>query len=116
MQPEPDVVISGVRDLLYLMGITANYAGFFHTSYAAWLVVEEPQRLRLVTKTLYPQVALHYGTNWRCVERNIRTAVQIAWDRNRPLLENLARRPLVNRPSASLFLAILTSPFPMGPV
>ena len=34
---------------------------------------EEPERLLLVTKWLYPDVAKQYGTNWKAVERDIRT-------------------------------------------
>lgn len=36
--------------LLYRLGVTANYTGFFYTAYAAALCVEEPKRLLLVTK------------------------------------------------------------------
>ena len=46
-----------VYDLLYRLGATANYTGFFHMAYAVWLCVEQPDRLLLVTKWLYPEVA-----------------------------------------------------------
>ena len=101
--------ISLIYDILYRLGVTANYAGFFHTSYAVCLAVKQPERLLMVTKWLYPDVARKYDTKWVCVERNIRTVAAVAWKRNRPLLEELAHGPLPRRPTASQFLAILTA-------
>ena len=108
------VDIARVYDLLDRLGVTANYTGFFHTSYAVYLATQQPERLLLVTKWLYPEVARHYQTSWRCVERNIRAASAIAWRTNLPLLEELAHRPLPQRPTASTFLAILTAFFHSG--
>ena len=81
---------AGICDLLYRLGITANYVGFFQTACAVSLCVEEPDRLLLVTKDIYPEVARRCGTNWKAVERNLRTAGEIIWRENRPLLEELA--------------------------
>ena len=66
---------SAVCSLLCQLGITANYNGFFHAAYAVSLAIQNPNRLRLVTKRLYPEVAKRYVTNWKSVERNIRTVV-----------------------------------------
>ena len=98
-----------VRALLCRLGVTANYAGFAQTAYAVSLAAGQPERLLLVTKWLYPDVARHFGTTWRCVERNIRTVSRMAWQTNRPLLEALAYHPLPGRPAVSVFLAILTA-------
>lgn len=102
---------SEIYRLLYRLGITANYVGFFHVSYAVYLAVCQPERLLLVTKHLYPDVAKRYGTTWQCVERNIRTVRNIAWESRPTLLEELARRPLTQKPSVSSFLSILVSYF-----
>lgn len=83
-------------DLLYQLGVSANYKGYFHTAHAVTLCMQQQERLLLVTKWLYPDVARHYGTNWKAVERNIRTASAIAWKRNRPLLEALLKGILRN--------------------
>ena len=104
-------VFSAVCSLLCQLGITANYNGFFHAAYAVSLAIQNPNRLRLVTKRLYPEVAKRYVTNWKSVERNIRTVVRIAWDTNPARLEELARHPLYQRPTASGFLAILALHF-----
>ncbi len=95
------------HDLLYQLGVSANYKGFSQTAYAVSLCMEQPDRLLLVSKLLYPDVAKRYGTNWKAVERDIRTASTIAWERNRPLLESLAKRPLDRRLRTTEFLAVL---------
>lgn len=51
-----------IYDLLYRLGATANHTGFFHTACAVRLAMEQPERLLLVTKWLYPEVAKHYHT------------------------------------------------------
>ena len=95
--------------LLYQLGVTANYLGFKQTAYAVRLCVEEPERLLFVTKWVYPDVARRYHTNWRAVERNIRTVNHIIWRENRAYLEKLAQRPLSRKPYAGQLLAILSS-------
>ena len=50
------VASSAICDLLYQLGISANYKGFLHTAYAVSLCVEQQDRLLLVTKWLYPDV------------------------------------------------------------
>ncbi len=100
-----------IYDLLHQLGITANYTGFFYTALAVSLAVQQPERLRLVTKQLYPEVAQRYGTTISLVERNIRTVTQIAWTANRPLLESLANHSLPARPTAAQFISILAACF-----
>lgn len=90
-------------DLLYQLGVSANYKGFFHTAHAVTLCIQQQERLLPVTKWLYPD----YGTNWNAVERNIRTASAIAWERNRPLPEALAQRHLEKRLRSTEFLTLL---------
>lgn len=97
-----------IHDLLYSLGITANYTGFFQTASAVQLCMERPERLLLVTKLVYPDVARQYKTNWKAVERNIRTVNRIVWEQNRPFLEKLAGRELPHKPSNAQLLAILS--------
>ncbi len=95
--------------LLYQLGLTANYRGFFYVSYAMELSIEKEERLLLVTKWLYPEVAKGYGTNWKAMERSIRTVGHIMWRENRPLLEELAGRRLEEQPQTAQLLAILAA-------
>ena len=96
-----------IYNILYSLGITATYVGFFHTSYAVYLAVQQPERLLLVTKWIYPDVAKQYHTDWRNVERNIRTVAGIAWKCHSDTLSSIAHFNLERRPSNSQFIAIL---------
>ena len=102
-----------IFDLLYRLGISANYTGVFQTACAVELCRAEPERLMLVTKRVYPEVARLCGTSGTAVERNIRTACGIAWENNRRLLEQLACKPLPQKPHNSQFLAILLYSLPI---
>lgn len=98
-----------VYDLLYRLGATANHTGFFHTACAVRLALEQPQRLLLVTKWLYPDVAKQYRTNWQAVERNIRITIQQIWQNNPEALSAMAGRPIRERPRPAEFISILTA-------
>ena len=102
-----------IFDLLNLLGISANYTGFLQTACAVELCRAEPERLLLITKKVYPEVARLCGTSWNAVERNIRTACGIAWENNRRLLEQIAHKPLPQKPHNAQFLAILLYSLPI---
>ena len=101
-----------IFDLLYQIGISANYTGFFQTACAVELCRAEPERLLLVTKKVYPEVARLCGTSWGAVEHNIRTVCGVAWKNNRRLLEQMAHKPLIKKPYNAHFLAILLYSLP----
>ena len=103
-----------IQQLLRRLGVTENYTGFPHAAYAVHLSIGQPDRLHLITKQLYPDVAKHYGTTWRAVERNIRTVVSVAWASNPLLLSELAGRELTSKPNNASFLSILASSFSSG--
>ena len=100
--------LSPIYNLLYNLGVTANYTGFFHTAYAVYLAAREPERLTLVTKWLYPEVAAYYHTTWQSVERSIRTVVAVAWERNPDLISQMSLSPsLTRKPTPKQFLTLL---------
>ena len=108
-----DTEFYNIFDLLLQLGISANYNGFFQTACAVELCRADPERLLLVTKRVYPEVAKLCGTSWSAVERNIRTVCGIAWANNRYLLEELAHKPLSQKPCNAQFLAILLHSLPI---
>ena len=101
--------IGEVREIMERLGITLNYKGFYYAVYAVCLAAEEPERLLLVTKWLYPEVARHYETTVNAVERDIRTVVGIIWRENRKALEQIFRCRITAKPTVSQFLAMITS-------
>lgn len=97
-----------IQNLLYSIGLTANYAGYRQLKVALEIAAQEPESLCLVTKWLYPETARRCGTNWKAVERNIRTALHCTWKTARHTLEQMAGCPLDTMPKPAQFLAILT--------
>lgn len=95
--------------LLHRLGVTEAYKGFNHTVYAVQLCVNDPDRLQLITKLIYPDVAGRYGTSWQAVERNMRTVAAVAWETDPLLLSELAGFHLKRRPTNGRFIAILTN-------
>ena len=89
------------------LGITPNYIGFHQILSAVEFVNQEPDALFSVTKTLYPTIAKEYGTTWKAVERNIRSVVSMAWERNPALVRDMAGYPLKAKPKAAQFIAML---------
>lgn len=97
-----------VYDLLFGCGVTANYKGFFYAAHAIMLCVEDMQRLSLVTKRLYPEVAKQFNTTPECVERNIRTISDHIWLNNKEILIEISRKSITQKPTTSQFISIVT--------
>lgn len=92
--------------LLDRLCIPREFLGYEYLCRALELRLDQPDGQ--LTKWLYPEVAKTFGTNWKSVDRNIRTAVGAGWKRGgRPVLEELAGMPLRRKPSNGAFLKIL---------
>lgn len=96
-----------IHNLLQYLGITQQYHGYFQMTAALQLCLEQPERLTLVTKMIYPDVAKKYNTRWQCVEKNLRTVVNIVWTKNPFRLENINHSKLLKKPSVTQFLLIV---------
>ena len=68
-----------VTELLLKLGVPAKLKGSKYLQRAVSLMLEDPEQL--VTKELYPAVGREYGVDGRRVERCIRNAIHIAWQR-----------------------------------
>ena len=106
---EDEVLSETIHDLLYYLGVTAKYTGFSYTTCALILTVHHPERLQLITKWLYPDVARICFADWRNVERGIRASAGIAWELRPAQLISISNIALASRPSNVKFLSILTS-------
>ncbi len=96
-----------ISDLLYWLGITSKYVGYHYLSYAVLLVMRQPERLLLVTKWLYPDIAKHFLTDWRTVERGMRFSIQVAWTTRPEQLQSISQDVLDHRPSIAKFIRIV---------
>ena len=70
-----------VTDMIHQIGVPAHIKGYQYLRRAIMMVIEDEDLINLVTKRLYPAVAQTYGTTASRVERAIRHAIEVAWDR-----------------------------------
>ena len=102
-------VVERIHDALRRLGLSANYQGYGQMLCALELAWEEPERLLLVTKEIYPDVAKRCRATWGAVERNLRTAVKVIWRADTPLLWEVMGKEGPERPCNARFLALLTA-------
>ncbi len=107
--PDPGGGTDRIYDILRKLGLSANYLGFYQMAYALRLAQTEPERLLLVTKHIYPDVAKRCRTSLAAVERNLRTAVKVIWKEDTPLLRKVMGEGSWEKPSTARFLALLTT-------
>lgn len=72
---------SKVSAILLELGMPTHIKGFQYTREAIIMCVEDFDRINAVTKVLYPEIAKVYRTTASRVERAIRHAIEVAWDR-----------------------------------
>ncbi|HCW51321.1 MAG TPA: sporulation transcription factor Spo0A [Clostridiales bacterium] len=70
-----------VTNLIHEVGIPAHIKGYFYLRDAIMMVVNNVDYLGAITKELYPAVAARYDTTPSRVERAIRHAIEVAWNR-----------------------------------
>lgn len=70
-----------VTDIIHQIGIPAHIKGYHYMRTAIILSINDEDMINCVTKLLYPTVAEKYNTTPSRVERAIRHAIEIAWDR-----------------------------------
>ncbi|MDR3271456.1 MAG: sporulation transcription factor Spo0A [Peptococcaceae bacterium] len=70
-----------VTNIMHQIGIPAHVKGYQYIRDAILLVVENVSLLGAVTKELYPMIAKKYNTAPSRVERGIRHAIELAWER-----------------------------------
>jgi two-component system response regulator (stage 0 sporulation protein A) len=70
-----------VTKIIHLMGIPAHIKGYQYLRSAILLTIEDNETINSVTKVIYPAVAKKYQTTTSRVERAIRHAIEVAWDR-----------------------------------
>ena len=70
-----------VTEILHQIGVPAHIKGYHYLREAIIQSVNDKEMLESVTKLLYPAVAKKFATTPSRVERAIRHAIEIAWDR-----------------------------------
>jgi len=70
-----------VSDIMHQIGVPAHIKGYQYLREAIILSINDTEMMGSVTKVLYPTVAKTYKTTSSRVERAIRHAIEVAWDR-----------------------------------
>ena len=70
-----------VTEIIHQIGVPAHIKGYHYLREAIILSVKNSDIINSVTKLLYPTVAKAYNTTSSRVERAIRHAIEVAWDR-----------------------------------
>ena len=78
---EPDDIETQVTQIIHQIGVPAHIKGYQYLRTAILLTVKDSDVINSVTKVLYPSVAKKYSTTTSRVERAIRHAIEVAWDR-----------------------------------
>ncbi len=76
----PDIETQ-VTKIIHQIGVPAHIKGYQYLRTAILLTIQDSDVINSVTKVLYPSVAKKYQTTTSRVERAIRHAIEVAWDR-----------------------------------
>lgn len=81
-QPTSDrSLVLQITSILHDVGVPAHIKGYQYLREAIIMAVHEPENINAITKILYPAVARQFRTTASRVERAIRHAIEVAWDR-----------------------------------
>ncbi|MBQ7900701.1 MAG: sporulation transcription factor Spo0A [Clostridia bacterium] len=93
------------------LGVPAHIKGYQYIRDAITMVIDDMEAINSITKVLYPTVARHYNTTPSRVERAIRHAIEVAWDRGNPdVLNDLFGYTITSskgKPTNSEFIAMI---------
>ena len=70
-----------VTEMLHGVGVPAHLKGYRYLREAVLLSLEDMSLLGAVTTVLYPRIAARFDTTPSRVERAIRHAIEVAWER-----------------------------------
>lgn len=106
-----------VTDIIHQIGVPAHIKGYYYLREAITLVVRDQTILNAITKELYPQIAKKFGSTASRVERAIRHAIEVAWDRgNVEVLDSFFGYTINSsrgKPTNSEFIAMISDKITM---
>lgn len=103
---------ASITSIIHELGVPAHIKGYNFLRRAIMLCIEDESLIHSVTKILYPAVAKHFGTTPSRVERAIRHAIEVAFDRGDiDVLEHYFGYTIKNtrgKPTNSEFIALVS--------
>ncbi|MZP28437.1 sporulation transcription factor Spo0A [Heliobacterium undosum] len=107
-----------VTNIIHQMGVPAHIKGYQYLRDAILMVINEVSLLGAVTKELYPMIAQKYTTTPSRVERAIRHAIELAWDRGNVEMMSKFFGYTINlergKPTNSEFIAMVADKLRLG--
>ena len=70
-----------ISKTLHQLGIPSHIKGYQYLRDAIWILFNKPETIGGITKELYPELAEKYDTKVSRVERAIRHAIEVSWNR-----------------------------------
>jgi len=79
-----------ITKILHLLGIPSHIKGYQYIRDGVYMIFENPEMIGGITKELYPELASKFDTTVSRVERAIRHAIEVSWNRgNWDLMEEI---------------------------
>jgi len=111
MQPAGRDLRKDVTDMIHEIGVPAHIKGYQYLREAIMMSVEDAEMLNSITKILYPTIAKKFQTTPSRVERAIRHAIEVAWNRGKTdTIDELFGYTISNgkgKPTNSEFIALI---------
>ena len=70
-----------VTDIIHEIGVPAHIKGYQYLREGILFTIRDAGSVAGITKVLYPEIAKKFSTSPTCVERAMRHAIEVAWDR-----------------------------------
>lgn len=98
-----------IKEVLRRLGVNTFSCGYSYISHGVLLTLKDEEYLQYITKNLYVDIAHQFHTSTACVERDIRSAVEVIWrtQNNELLPEICGGIPTVKRPSNKQFFKMM---------
>lgn len=115
---EDSTLKNQVTSVIHEIGVPAHIKGYQYLREAIMIAVDDMEVINAVTKVLYPEVARRFDTTPSRVERAIRHAIEVAWDRGD--LETLQKyfgytvSNTKGKPTNSEFIAMIADRLVLG--
>ena len=81
VQPKKIDLDSNITSIIHEVGVPAHIKGYMYLREAISMVYHDIELLGSITKVLYPDIAKKFNTTASRVERAIRHAIEVAWNR-----------------------------------
>lgn len=107
-----------ISDIMRQIGVPAHIKGYEYLRQSIVMTIRDPEMMHAVTKALYPAVAKKNKTTPSRVERAIRHAIEVAWDRGDvDVLSSYFGYTIQNsrgKPTNSEFIAMISDKLRLG--